>query len=98
MDFIWSLSALLSGMQILVCNVQNSLVASHDNGSFSKYLVLGTFLIECTETASVLQNASQDSLVLLDELGRGTSTFDGYAIAYSVSFFGYNLLYSLITC
>ncbi|GER26266.1 DNA mismatch repair protein MutS [Striga asiatica] len=43
-----------------------------------------TFLIECKETASVLQNATQSSLVLLDELGRGTSTFDGYAIAYAV--------------
>ncbi|KAJ4887277.1 DNA mismatch repair protein MSH7 [Raphanus sativus] len=42
-----------------------------------------TFLVECTEAASVLQNATQDSLVILDELGRGTSTFDGYAIAYS---------------
>ncbi|EPS64990.1 hypothetical protein M569_09788, partial [Genlisea aurea] len=43
-----------------------------------------TFLVECTETSSILKHATRNSLVLLDELGRGTSTFDGYAIAYAV--------------
>ncbi|CAG8434233.1 1760_t:CDS:10 [Ambispora gerdemannii] len=43
-----------------------------------------TFMVELTETSKILHEATPRSMVILDELGRGTSTFDGYAIAYSV--------------
>ncbi|MAR14851.1 MAG: DNA mismatch repair protein MutS, partial [Candidatus Marinimicrobia bacterium] len=49
-----------------------------------------TFLVEMQETANIINNSTKNSLILLDEIGRGTSTFDGLSIAWAVTEFIHN--------
>lgn len=56
-------------------------VGAHDDLTMGQ----STFMVEMAETANIINNSTEDSFIILDEIGRGTSTYDGVSIAYSVA-------------
>lgn len=67
--------------EIGICDKIFTRVGAHDDLTSGQ----STFMVEMSETANILNNATNKSLIILDEIGRGTSTFDGVSIAWSVA-------------
>ena len=66
--------------RITICDAVFTRVGASDDLASGQ----STFMVEMTEVASILKNATKNSLIILDEIGRGTSTFDGMSIAKAV--------------